>query len=135
MGFHPGDSIYINQFISITHEINKYFDEGYQVKGVFVSISRAFDKLSQECLLYKLKQNALLSLIRKTGESQNGCFKKNKARQVFRKKNISYLLIRTRTCEYQGVRKVLFSENLAGFVFFKHRFWDSSFCLITDDIR
>ena len=34
---------------------------------------------------------------------------------------------------YQGVRNVRFSENSARFVFFKHPFWDSSFCLIKDD--
>ena len=34
----------------------------------------------------------------------------------------------------QGVRNVRFSENLAYFVFFKHPFWDSPFCLITGDI-
>ena len=41
----------------------------------------------------------------------------NKARQIFRKKNISYLLIRTRACAYQGVKNVGFSEKLACFVF------------------
>ena len=60
--------------------------------------------------------------------------KKNKPRQIFRKTNISYPLIRTRTCAYQGVRNVRFSENLAYFVFLKHPFLGSPFCLITDDI-
>ena len=32
-----------------------------------------------------------------------------------------------------GVRNVRFSENLACFVFLEHPFWDSSFCLITDE--
>ena len=40
----------------------------------------------------------------------------------FRKTNISYLLIRTRTCAYQGVRNVCFSEILACFAFLKHPF-------------
>ena len=40
----------------------------------------------------------------------------------------------TRTCAYQGVRNVRFSENLARFVFLKHPFWDMSFCLITDEV-
>ena len=62
-------------------------------------------------------------------------FQENKARQIFRKTNISYLLIRTRTCAYQGVRNVRFSENLACFIFLKHPFWDSPFCLITDELR
>ena len=41
----------------------------------------------------------------------------------------------TRTCAYQGVRNVRFSESLACFVFFKLPFSDSSFCLITDEMR
>ena len=49
-------------------------------------------------------------------------FQENKARQIFRKTNISYPLIRARTCAYQGLRKVRFSENLAYFVFLKTRF-------------
>ena len=36
-------------------------------------------------------------------------FQKNKARQIFHKKTISYPLIRIRTCAYQGVRNVFFS--------------------------
>ena len=39
-------------------------------------------------------------------------FQENKARHIFRKTNISYPLILTRTCAYQGVRNVHFSENL-----------------------
>ena len=57
----------------------------------------------------------------------------NKARQIFRKKLISYTLTRTRTRAYQGVRKVCFSENLTCFVFLWPPFWDSRFCLITDE--
>ena len=60
-------------------------------------------------------------------------FQENKVRQIFRKTNISYPLIRTRTCVYPGVRNVRFSENLACFVFLKHPFRDSPFCVITDD--
>ena len=56
----------------------------------------------------------------------------NKARQIFRKTNISYPLIRTRACEYQG--NVCFSENLARFFFFWHSFWDLPFCVTADDI-
>ena len=61
-------------------------------------------------------------------------FQENKARQIFRKANISYPLIRIRTCAYQGVKNVLFSEILACFIFLKHPFPDSPFCLIMDDI-
>ena len=66
------------------------------------------------------------------GRMSKRVFQENKARQIFRKTNISYPLIRTRTCVYQGVRNVRFSENLACFVFLKHLFWDSPFCLITE---
>ena len=61
-------------------------------------------------------------------------FQEIKARQIFRKSNIFYSLIRRRTCTYQRVRNVRFSENLAGFIFLKHPFWDSPFCLITNVI-
>ena len=42
----------------------------------------------------------------------------NKACQIFRKTNMSYPLIRTRACAYQGVRNICFSENLSCFIFF-----------------
>ena len=43
-GFKPGDSC-INQLLSITHEIYKSFDDGFEVRGVFLDISKAFDKV------------------------------------------------------------------------------------------
>ena len=58
------------------------------------------------------------------GKSQNG------ARQIFRKTNISYPLIRKRTCACQALRNVRFSENLACFVFLKDPFRDSPFYLL-----
>ena len=41
-GFKPGDSC-INQLLSITHEIYKSFDDGLDVRGVFLDISKALD--------------------------------------------------------------------------------------------
>ena len=76
--------------------------------------------------------NCIPSVIRQKGESQNGCLE-NKARQIFQKTNISYPLIRTHTCAYEEVRNVRFSENLTRFVFLKDSFWNSLFCVITDD--
>ena len=57
-GFKPGDS-YINQLLSITNEIYKSFDEGYETSGVFLHISKAFDKVWNEGLLHKLKENVI----------------------------------------------------------------------------
>ena len=58
----------------------------------------------------------------------------NKANQVFRKTNISYLLIRARTFVYQVVRNVCFSENLPCFIFYLPPSWDSPFCLSATDM-
>ena len=72
----------------------------------------------------------ILSVIRQKGESQNGCSKKTKHVKLSKRRTFLTLLIRTRTCAYQGVRNVRFSEILACFVFLKHLFWDSPFALL-----
>ena len=61
------------------------------------------------------------SVIRQKGESQNGCYKKTKHAK-FSETNISYSLIHTRACTYQGVRKVRLSENLRAFFSCNTRF-------------
>ena len=68
------------------------------------------------------------STTRTKGESQNGCFKKTKHPKF------SMCMVCVCTCAYQKVRNVRLSENLACFVFLKHPFWYSPFCLITDEI-
>ena len=59
-GFKPGDSC-INQLLSITHEIYKSFDDGFEVRGVFLDISKAFDKVWHKGIIFKLKQNGISS--------------------------------------------------------------------------
>ena len=54
----PGDSC-INQLLSITHEIYKSFDDGFVVRGVFLDISKAFDKVWHKGIIFKLKQNGI----------------------------------------------------------------------------
>ena len=57
-GFRPGDSC-INQLLCITHDIYQSLDDGLGTRGVFLDISKAFDKVWQEGLLFKLKQNGI----------------------------------------------------------------------------
>ena len=68
-GFRAGDSC-TNQLISITHTIFESFDVNppKEVRGVFLDISKAFDRVWHDGLLYKLKINGvngqLLSLLK-----------------------------------------------------------------------
>ena len=53
-GFRPGDSS-IYQLLSITHEIYKSFEDGFEVRGVVLDISKAFDKVWDKGIIFKLK--------------------------------------------------------------------------------
>ena len=57
-GFKPGDSC-ISQLLSITYNIYKSFDDGYEVRGVFLDISKAFDKVWHYGLIFKLQENGI----------------------------------------------------------------------------
>ena len=57
-GFKQGDSC-INQLLSITHDIYQSLDQGYEVRGVFLDISKAFDKVWHKVFIHKLKQNGI----------------------------------------------------------------------------
>ena len=65
-GFRTGDSC-INQLLSITHDIYHSFDEGFETRAIFLDISKAFDKVWHEGLIYKLRlygfSGDLLSLL------------------------------------------------------------------------
>ena len=49
----------INQFLAITHKIYKSFDACLDIRAMFLDISKAFDKVWHQGLLYKLKQNGI----------------------------------------------------------------------------
>ena len=51
--FKPGDSC-INQLLLITHQIYQSFDEGFDVRSVFLDISKTFDKVWHYGLNFKL---------------------------------------------------------------------------------
>ena len=76
-GCKTGDSC-VNQLLSITHEIYHSLDNGLEVRGVFLDISKAFDKVWHEGLILKLNQYGisenLLCLIK--------CFLKNRKQRV-----------------------------------------------------
>ena len=59
-GFRQGDST-INQLLSITNEIHKAFDKypTRETRAIFLDISKAFDKVWHEGLIFKLKSNGV----------------------------------------------------------------------------
>jgi hypothetical protein len=54
-GFRPNDST-VNQLLSITSDFYKAIDEGKEIRAVFFDISKAFDKVWHNGLLFKLEK-------------------------------------------------------------------------------
>ena len=49
-GFRPGDSI--TQLLSINHEILRSFDMRLEVRGIFLDISKVFDRVWQRSFFF-----------------------------------------------------------------------------------
>ena len=64
--FKPGGSC-INQLLSITHkiyEICKSLDDRFEMRRVFLVVSKAFDKVWHKGIIFKLNQNVkILSVL------------------------------------------------------------------------
>ena len=77
-GYKRGDST-VKQLLSITNEIHKTFDEGKELRAVFLDISRAFDRVWHDGLLFKLSQIGI------EGQALNIVkdFLKNREQRVF----------------------------------------------------
>ena len=61
-GFIPDGSC-INQLLPITQDVFISFDNGLEVRGLFLDISKAFDKVWHKGLIYKLKQNRIKDML------------------------------------------------------------------------
>ena len=59
-GFRPGDSV-TNQLIDFVNDIHRSLDkkDSLEVRAVFLDISKAFDKVWHDGLIFKLKQNGI----------------------------------------------------------------------------
>ena len=66
-GFRPGDST-TNQLLYLLDEIHQAFDSttSLEVRAVFLDISKAFDKVWHDGLIFKLEQNGISGNLLKT---------------------------------------------------------------------
>ena len=57
-GFRPDES-WINQLLSLTHEIYQSFDNDLEVRGVFLNIFKTFVKVWHKGVILKLSCNGI----------------------------------------------------------------------------
>ena len=103
-GFKPGDSC-INQLLSITHEIYESFDVGLEVRSVFLDISKTFDKVLRNGIIYKLTQNGisenLLNLL-----------------EDFLKERKQHVVLNGQVCTWKNINAGVPEGSILGLLFF-----------------
>ena len=99
--FKPGDSC-VNQRFSSTHEICKSFDDEFDVRSVFLDISKAFNKVCHEGIILKLKQNGIF------GELLNLLFKEQKTESSFKRASFN-----VDQCQRRSPRGSIYIKDLA----------------------
>ena len=62
LGFKLGNS-YINQLLSITHEIYLFLDDNREERGIFSDTSKAFNKVWQKRRIYNIMPDVDLGLL------------------------------------------------------------------------
>ena len=69
-GFRPGDST-TNELLFLVNEIHEAFEDAksLELRAVFLDISKAFDKVWHEGILFKLKQNKMVGKVLKLHEN------------------------------------------------------------------
>ena len=82
----PGDST-INQLTAITTEIYNAFEKHAETRALFLDLSKAFDKVWHEGLLFKMKQNGIQGNLLKLFED----YLSNRKQRIVLNGNQSYL--------------------------------------------
>ena len=83
--YEPGESC-TNLILSVTHRIYNSFDGRFEVRGAFLDISKAFDKVwCKGIIIFKLKQNCIFGKL--VGVLSN--FLKERHGQLLTKESLS----------------------------------------------
>ena len=53
-------TVVLISFYQLLMKLSSYFDDGFEVRSVFLDISKAFDKVWHKGIIFKLLQNGIL---------------------------------------------------------------------------
>lgn len=104
LGVQPGDSCG-NQLLSITHDIYKSLDVGLELRAVFLDTSKAFDKMWEYSLIFKLKESSV-SDVRLT--LLKDFLSDRKQRLLLNSQNSSWVVVKARVSQSSIIRSLLF---------------------------